>query len=69
MDSSSRNPEASLKTQPQGAATNGHERFRPVALPALAAAMRSVAQTAEAARAKAAARFAKRMVHEDEPAL
>ncbi|MEH3117478.1 MAG: hypothetical protein PGN25_07685 [Methylorubrum populi] len=43
------------------------ENFRPVALPALAAAVHVNAAALKAARAKAEARNAFRFVHEDEP--
>jgi hypothetical protein len=45
--------------------SRGRESFRPVALPALAAAVHI--QSAAAARAKLAARRTARIVHEDEP--
>lgn len=43
------------------------ESFRPVALPALAAAMQVNAAATASARAKVAARQKFRFVHEDEP--
>lgn len=43
------------------------ENFRPVALPALAAAVHVSSSAVKAARAKAEARNAFRFVHEDEP--
>lgn len=43
------------------------ENFRPVALPALAAAVHVNSTAVKAARAKADARKAYRIVHEDEP--
>lgn len=43
------------------------ENFRPVALPALAAAVHVNSAAAKAARAKAEARNRFRFVHEDEP--
>lgn len=43
------------------------ENFRPVALPALAAAVDVSSSAVKAARAKAEARNAFRFVHEDEP--
>lgn len=57
-------------TEPGQRATDpvrDREAFRPVALPALAAAVHIRAASAEAARARAASRRAARMVHEDEP--
>lgn len=47
--------------------SHGREGFRPVALPALAAAVH-VAHAAQAARDKPARRGTRRFVHEDEPA-
>ena len=47
-------------------ATEDRESFRPVALPALAAAVHVNAAAVKAARAKAAAKVF-RIVHEDEP--
>lgn len=62
---------SSFAIQPGSAArvsvTEDRESFRPVALPALAAAMQVNASAIESARAKAAARQASRIVHEDEP--
>lgn len=43
------------------------ENFRPVALPALAAAVHVNTSALKAARAEAKARHAYRIVHEDEP--
>lgn len=45
----------------------GREGFRPVALPALAAAVHIHSTAAEAARSKLAARRSAQIVHEDEP--
>lgn len=47
--------------------TEDRESFRPVALPALAAAVHVNAAAVKAARAKAGAGKAVRIVHEDEP--
>lgn len=62
---------SSLAIQPGAVArvtVNGdRESFRPVALPALAAAVHVNAAALKATRAKAAARQASRLVHEDEP--
>ena len=61
---------SSLAIQPGAtasvSATEDRESFRPVALPALAAAVR-VSAAAKANGAKAAARKAYPFVHEDEP--
>ena len=61
----------SIATQPGRRVTDvvqGREGFRPVALPALAAAVHVGTASAQAARAKAAAGRSPRIVHEDEPA-
>ncbi|GEO98058.1 hypothetical protein [Methylobacterium haplocladii] len=47
--------------------SRGRESFRPVALPALAAAVHIHSLAAQAARTKLAARQSAQIVHEDEP--
>jgi hypothetical protein len=49
--------------------TQSRDAFRPVALPALAAAVHVQNAAAETARAKLAARRSVQVVHEDEPSL
>ncbi|GJE55293.1 MULTISPECIES: hypothetical protein [Methylobacterium] len=47
--------------------SRGRESFRPVALPALAAAVHIGSAAAQAVRAKVAAQRTSRIVYEDEP--
>ncbi len=62
---------STFAAEPGGSATvtvaGARENFRPVALPALAAAVHVNAAAVKAARVKAQARMAARFVHEDEP--
>jgi hypothetical protein len=68
MYSDDRSQDGAAQSSARGSVEGqGRESFRPVALPALAAAVHI--QSAEAARAKLAARRQARIVHEDEPVV
>ncbi len=68
MDPSSRTPYLSANAgQHEMSDDQAREGFRPVALPALAAAVHVGAAAARDARAKIAARRSAPIVHEDEP--
>ena len=70
MYSDHRNQDDAARNAARGSdGGQGRESFRPVALPALAAAVHISRQAAEAARVRLAARRTVRIVHEDEPVV
>ncbi|GEP11886.1 hypothetical protein [Methylobacterium gnaphalii] len=70
MYSDHRNQDGAARTVAHGVDdAQARESFRPVALPALAAAVHIGRQAAEAARARLAARRTVRIVYEDEPVV